>query len=70
MDLYLSFFFFKFYVLYFNLFIFCKIFSEFLTILLSRVFGFVFNILVFWLRGMWDLSFLTRDQTPMPSIGR
>ena len=24
----------------------------------------------FWLRGMWDLSCLTRDQTHNPSFGR
>ena len=46
MDLHLSFFFFL-SCMFFNLFIFCKIFSEFLTILLPGVLGFVFNVLVF-----------------------
>ena len=35
---------------------------EFVTILLL--------LYVFWPRGMWDLSSLTRDQTCMPCIGR
>ena len=34
---------------------FFKVFIEFVTIL------FLFYVLDFWLRGMWDLSFLTRD---------
>ena len=32
-----------------------KVFIEFVTILL------LFHVLVFWPRGMWDLSSLTRD---------
>ena len=36
-------------------FSFFKVFIEFVTIL------FLFYVLDFWLRGMWDLSFLTRD---------
>ena len=36
---------------------------EFVTILL------LFCVLVFWLRGMWDLSSLTRDGTTPPCIG-
>ena len=32
--------------------------------------SFFFYVLVFWLRGMWDLSSLTRDQTRTPCIGR
>ena len=32
-----------------------KVFIEFVTILL------LFYVLVFWPRGMWDLSSLTRD---------
>ena len=31
---------------------------------------FCFMFLVFWPRGMWDLSSLTRDQTRTPCIGR
>ena len=31
---------------------------------------FCFYILVFWLRGMWDLSSPTRDRTHTPCIGR
>ena len=41
-----------------------KVFIEFVTILL------LFYVLVFWLQGMWDLSFPTRDQTRTPCIGR
>ena len=43
---------------------FFKVFTEFVTILL------LFPVLVFWLRGMWDLSSRTRDQTHTPCIGR
>ena len=31
---------------------------------------FCFYVLLFWPRGMWDLSSLTRDQTSNPCIGR
>ena len=41
-----------------------KGFLEFVTIL------FLFYVLVFWLRVMWDLSFPTRDWTFTPCIGR
>ena len=41
-----------------------KVFIEFVIILL------LFYVLVFWPRGMWDLSSLTRDQTHAPGIGR
>ena len=41
-----------------------KVFIEFVTILL------LFYVLVFWQRGMWDLSSPTRDQTRIPFIGR
>ena len=41
-----------------------KIFIECVTIL------FLFYVLVFWLRGIWDLSFPTRDQTCTPYSGR
>ena len=30
----------------------------------------LFHVLFFWPQGMWDLSFLTRDQTPTSLIGR
>ena len=39
-----------------------KVFIEFVTILL------LFSVLVFWPRGMWDLSSLTRDRTHSPYI--
>ena len=45
-------------------FFFLKLFIEFVTILL------LFYVLVFWPRGMWDLSFPVRDQTLTPCIGR
>ena len=41
-----------------------KVFIEFVTILL------LFYVLVLWLRGMWNLSSPTRDQTCIPCIGR
>ena len=41
-----------------------KVFIEFVTIFL------LFYVLVFWLRGMWDLSSLTRNQTCAPCIRR
>ena len=41
-----------------------KVFIEFVTILLP------FYVLVFWLRGMWDLNSLTRDRTRTSCIGR
>ena len=41
-----------------------KVFIEFVTVLL------LFYVLVFWLRGMWNLSSLTRDRTHTPCIGR
>ena len=41
-----------------------KVFIEFATTLL------LFHALVFWPRGMWDLSFPTRDQTCTPCTGR
>ena len=41
-----------------------KVFFESVTILS------LFYVLVFWLRGIWDLSSTTRDQTPTPCIGR
>ena len=41
-----------------------KVFIGFPTI------PFLFYILGFWPRGMWDLISLTRDQALTPSIGR
>ena len=41
-----------------------KVFIEFVTILL------LFYVLIFWPRGMWDLSSPTRDRTPTPCTGR
>ena len=41
-----------------------KVFMEFVTILL------LFYVMVFWPRGMWDLSPPTRDQTQTPCIDR
>ena len=41
-----------------------KVLIEFLTILL------LFHVLVFWPRGMWDLSSPTTDQTCTLCIGR
>ena len=41
-----------------------KVSIEFVTLLL------LFYVLVFWPRGMWDLSSLTRDRTCTPCIGR
>ena len=41
-----------------------KAFTEFVAILL------LFCVLVLWLQDMWDLSSLTRDQTPIPCIGK
>ena len=40
-----------------------EVFIEFVTIFL------LFYVLVFWPQGMWDLRFLTRDQTRTPCIG-
>ena len=42
-----------------------KVFIEFVTILLP-----VFHVLVFWPRGMWDLSSPTGDRTRTPCTGR
>ena len=39
-----------------------KVFIEFVTILL------LFYVLGFWPRGMWDLSFPTRDGTAPPAL--
>ena len=41
-----------------------KVLIEFVTILL------LFYVLVFWPRGMWDLSSPTRDRTRTPCFGR
>ena len=41
----------------------CKVFIEFVTILL------LFYILVFWLWGMWGLNLTTRDWICTPCIG-
>ena len=41
-----------------------KVFIEFVTVLL------LFYVLVFWPRGMWDLSSPNRDWTCTPCIGR
>ena len=46
------------------LLIFLKVFIEFVTILL------LFYVLLFWPRGMWDLSSPTGDHTRTPCIGR
>ena len=45
--------------IYMSIYIF-KVFIEFFTIL--------FYVLVFWLRGMWDLSSQIRDQTCTPAL--
>ena len=55
-------FFFKIFFLMWTIFF--KVFIEFVTVLL------LFYVLVFWQQGMWDLSYLTRDQTCTPCIGR
>ena len=44
---------------------FFKAFIEFVTILLL-----LFHVLFFWPGGMWDLGYLSRDQTRTPCIGR
>ena len=44
-----------------------EVFIDFVTVLLLFYVLFLF---FFWLRGMWDLSSLTRDQTHTPCIGR
>ena len=41
-----------------------KVFIKFVITLL------LFYALVFWLQGLWDLSFLTGGQTSTPCIGR
>ena len=41
-----------------------KVFTEFVIILL------LFYVLVFWPRGMWDLSSPTRNRTRTPGIGK
>ena len=41
-----------------------KVFIEFVTTLLLLYVSF------FWLCGMWDLSFLTRDRNCIPRFGR
>ena len=41
-----------------------KVFIEFVTVL------FLVYALVFWLQGMWDLSFPSRDRTHTLCIGR
>ena len=43
-------------------FFFFQRFTEFVPIL------FLFYVLIFWLRGMWDLISLTRDQTGTPGL--
>ena len=48
----------------YSFFFFFKVFIEFVTILL------LFYVLVFWLRGMWDLSSPTLGRTRTPCIGR
>ena len=58
--IYYFFFFLKIFLMW-NIF---KVFTEFVTISL------LFYVLVFWPRGMWDLSSLTRDRTCTPCIGR
>ena len=49
-------------------FFWCGPFLNSLLNLLQYCFCFMFS--VFWLRGMWDLNSLTRDQTCTPCIGR
>ena len=49
---------------YFFMWTIFKVFIEFVTILL------LLYVLVFWPRGMWDLSSLTRNWTRIPYIGR
>ena len=49
---------------FFFMWIFLKVFIEFVTILL------LFDILVFWPLGIWDLSSPTRDWTHSPYIRR
>ena len=45
------------FLLYFLMWTIFKVFIEFITIYL------LFYVLVFWLRGLWDLCSLTRDET-------
>ena len=56
-----SYFFFN---IYFFMWTILKIFIEFVTVL------FLFYDLLFWPRGMWDLSSPTRDQTNTPWFGK
>ena len=51
-------------IFFFDVELFLRVFTEFVTILL------LFHVLVFWPQGMWDLSFPTGDQTHTPCIGR
>ena len=55
---------FYFKIFFFSMWTIFKVFIEFVTILL------LFYVLVFWSRGMWDLSSPTRDRTRTPCIGR
>ena len=55
---------FLFFKRYFLMWAIFKVFIEFVTIIL------LFYTLFFWLRGIWDLGSLTRDQTCTPCIGR
>ena len=59
-----SFFFFFNFFFFFLMWTTFKVFIEFVTIL------FLFYVLVFWPRGMWDLSSPTRDRTHTPCTGR
>ena len=50
-------------IFFFHMWTIFKVFIEFATVLL------LFYVLVFWLRGMWDLCSPTRDQTHTLCIG-
>ena len=50
-----------------KIFFWCGLFKSLLNLLQCC---FCFIALVFWPRGMWDLSFLTRDWTCTPCSGR
>ena len=53
-----------FFLVWFDMDHFLKVFTEFVTILL------LFYVLVSWPRGMWDHSSLTRDGIHTPGTGR
>ena len=44
--------------------------SIYVCVPIAMIDPFVFFFLIFWPRGMWDLSSPTRDGTHAPCIGR